>query len=33
MYGLGAVLIAISAAILLTAKLLARGRLPRFAPT
>ncbi len=32
-YGLGAVLIAISAVILLTAKLLARGRLPRFAPT
>jgi molybdate transport system permease protein len=31
-YGLGAVLIAISAAVLLTAKLLARGRLLRFAP-
>jgi molybdate transport system permease protein len=32
-YGLGAVLIAIRAVVLLTAKLLARGRLPRFAPT
>jgi len=32
-YGLGAVLIAISAAVLLAAKLIARGRLPRFAPS
>ena len=31
-YGLGAVLIVISAAVLLTAKLIARGRLPRFVP-
>jgi molybdate transport system permease protein len=32
-YGLGAVLIAISAAVLLAAKLIARGSLPRFAPS
>jgi len=32
-YGLGAVLVAISGAVLLTAKLIARGRLPRFVPT
>jgi molybdate transport system permease protein len=32
-YGLGAVLIGISGAVLLTAKLIARGRLPRFAPS
>ena len=32
-YSLGAVLIIISGAVLLTAKVLARGRLPRFAPS
>jgi len=32
-YGLGAVLVVISGAVLLTAKLIARGRLPRFVPT
>jgi molybdate transport system permease protein len=32
-YGLGAVLIGISAVVLLTAKLIGHGRLPRFAPT
>jgi molybdate transport system permease protein len=31
-YGLGAVLIGMSAVVLLVAKLIARGRLPRFAP-